>query len=80
MVESLANLRGRAPAKRHRNCFTINKTYRSAWRWVFLNSLLVLVPHGGQPRELRINRKTGEFIAGRDIVPVAERAASLQVR
>jgi hypothetical protein len=34
---------------------------------------LVLVPHGGQPRELRINRKTGEFIAGRDIVPVAER-------
>lgn len=36
---------------------------------------LVLVPHGGQPRELRINRKTGEFIAGRDIVPAAERTS-----
>jgi len=36
---------------------------------------LVLVPHNGQPRELRINRKTGEFIAGRDIVSMAQRDA-----
>lgn len=34
---------------------------------------LVLVPHNGEPRELRINRKTGEFLAGRDIVPVSKR-------
>jgi hypothetical protein len=37
---------------------------------------LVLVPHNGQPRELRINRKTGAFIAGRDIVPVSQRSAA----
>lgn len=36
---------------------------------------LVLVPHNGQRRELRINRKTGEFIAGSDILPMAERDA-----
>lgn len=36
---------------------------------------LVLVPHGGHARELRINRKTGEFIAGHDVVPMAERGA-----
>jgi hypothetical protein len=35
----------------------------------------VLVPHNRQPRELRINRKMGEFIAGRDIVPMTQRRA-----
>jgi hypothetical protein len=34
---------------------------------------IVLVPHGGQARELRINRKTGEFIASHNITQMSER-------
>lgn len=32
---------------------------------------LMLIPHGGQPRILRINRKTGAWIAGEDVAPAA---------
>jgi hypothetical protein len=31
---------------------------------------MVLIPHGGQPRLLRIHRKTGDWLAGEDLVDV----------
>jgi len=37
-------------------------------------TLDMLIPRGGHPRELHINRKTGEFTADRDVVRKAERS------
>jgi DNA invertase Pin-like site-specific DNA recombinase len=34
---------------------------------------LVLVPHGGHSRMLRVNRKTGELVMGNDVAPTAAR-------
>jgi hypothetical protein len=35
---------------------------------------LVLVPHGGHSRMLRVNRKTGELVMGDDVAPTGARS------